>query len=134
MAPRAPAGPKTAWRERARDLKLEISALALAYGDPRTPAIARIAALGVAGYALSPIDLIPDPIPILGYLDDLLLLPLGVWIALRLIPAEVMADARARVRSGDIPPLGSHRLAGTVIVALWIISVAIAVWLTLRWL
>ncbi|KPV50506.1 hypothetical protein SE17_26560, partial [Kouleothrix aurantiaca] len=75
---------------RARHLKAEIYALYLAYRDPRVPWYARVFVACVVGYALSPIDLIPDFVPVLGYLDDLIVLPLGLSIALRLIPAEVM--------------------------------------------
>jgi uncharacterized membrane protein YkvA (DUF1232 family) len=85
------------WKARARELKNEIHALLIAYRDPRTPWPARLWLALVVGYALSPIDLIPDFIPVLGYLDDLLLLPLGIALAVRLIPAEVMADARKTV-------------------------------------
>ncbi len=95
-------------------------ALYLAYRDPRTPWHARLWAALVVAYAFSPIDLIPDFIPILGYLDDLVLLPLGVALALKLIPAEVMADSRAKadaVMAGGKPV---NRVAGAVIIALWI--------------
>lgn len=83
-------------RDFARHLKGELLALSLAARDPRTPWPARLLALLVLAYALSPIDLIPDFIPVLGQLDDLLLVPAGLWLALRLIPPPVMADARAR--------------------------------------
>ena len=79
----------------AKQLKAELLALSLAARDPRTPWYARAFALLVLAYALSPIDLIPDFIPVLGYLDDLLLVPAGLWLALRLIPPGVMAGARA---------------------------------------
>ncbi|UBV44035.1 DUF1232 domain-containing protein [Deinococcus taeanensis] len=78
----------------ARRLKAELVALSLAARDPRTPWYARAWALLVLAYALSPIDLIPDFIPVLGQLDDLLLVPAGLWVALRLIPPAVMAGAR----------------------------------------
>ncbi|MBB5233471.1 YkvA family protein [Deinococcus budaensis] len=83
-------------RALARRLKTELHALSLAARDPRTPWPARLLALGVLAYALSPIDLIPDFIPVLGQLDDLLLLPAGLWLALRLIPRDVLSDARAQ--------------------------------------
>ncbi|WP_019588289.1 YkvA family protein [Deinococcus apachensis] len=83
-------------RDLARHLKGELLALSLAARDPRTPWPARLLALLVLAYALSPIDLIPDFIPVLGQLDDLLLVPAGLWLALRLIPPPVLADARAR--------------------------------------
>lgn len=80
----------------ARGLKAELLALSLAARDSRTPWLARVLALLVLAYALSPIDLIPDPIPVLGQLDDLLIVPAGLWLVLRLIPPDVLADARAR--------------------------------------
>ena len=84
----------TRLRAAAKQLKRNIAALYFAYRDPRTPWYAKGLAILIVVYALSPIDLIPDFIPILGYLDDLLLVPLGIWIALRIIPPQVMADAR----------------------------------------
>src|SRR6266496_3022762 len=83
-------------KQRARILKREVYALYLAVRDPRTPWYAKAFAAFVVAYALSPIDLIPDPIPVLGYLDDLILVPLGVVIALRMIPEEIMTDARTQ--------------------------------------
>ncbi|SEJ78095.1 Uncharacterized membrane protein YkvA, DUF1232 family [Deinococcus reticulitermitis] len=82
------------FKELARRLKAELLALSLAARDPRTPWYARAWALLVLAYALSPIDLIPDFVPVLGYLDDLLLVPAGLWLALRLLPPAVLADAR----------------------------------------
>ena len=79
-------------KHKARLLKTEVYAIYLAYKDPRVPWYARIFAVCVVGYAFSPIDLIPDPIPILGYLDDLILVALGIAIALKMIPKEVMAE------------------------------------------
>ena len=81
-------------KRRANALKREVTALYFAYRDPRTPWYARLFCLLVVSYMLSPIDLIPDFIPVLGYLDDLVLIPLGITLALRMIPAPVMADAR----------------------------------------
>ena len=78
-------------KHKARLLKIEVYAIYLAYKDPRVPWYARIIAVCVVGYAFSPIDLIPDPIPILGYLDDLILVPLGIALVLKMIPKEVMA-------------------------------------------
>lgn len=88
------------WKERAKALKTELRALRIAYGDPRTPWFAKAWLLLVIAYAFSPIDLIPDFIPVLGYLDDLLLLPLGIALAIRLIPAEVLAQARQKAAQG----------------------------------
>ena len=81
-------------RDRARRLKSDVVALYLAARDPRTPRIAKVLAILVAAYALSPIDLIPDFVPVLGLLDDLVLVPLGIALVLRLVPREVMEDAR----------------------------------------
>ena len=79
----------------------ERAALYLAYRDPRTPWYARVAAILVIAYALSPIDLIPDFIPVLGYLDDLIILPLGIFFAMKLIPAEIMVSAREKAAYSD---------------------------------
>ncbi len=111
-------------------MKTEVYALYLAYRDPRVPWYARLFAACVVGYAFSPIDLIPDPIPVLGYLDDLVLVPLGVALALRLIPAEVMAENRAKAR--EIVQQGKpvNRVAAVVIVAVWLLLAAlVAAWL-----
>jgi uncharacterized membrane protein YkvA (DUF1232 family) len=115
---------------RARTLKRDTYALYLAARDPRTPWYARGLAALIVAYAFSPIDLIPDFIPVLGYLDDLLLVPLGVALLLRLVPADVMADARARASvelAGNRPK--SYVAAG-VIALIWILLAAVAcVWL-----
>ena len=84
------------WKQRAKGIKRDVYSLYLAYRDARTPWYAKVFAALVVAYAFSPIDLIPDFIPVLGYLDDLLLLPLGIVLAIKLIPAEVMADARLK--------------------------------------
>ena len=95
------------WKAWANRLKIEIYALYLAYRDPRTPWYAKVVAACVVGYAFSPIDLIPDFIPLVGYLDDLLLLPLGVALALRLVPsAGVEREPGAGGRAGGAEPAG----------------------------
>jgi uncharacterized membrane protein YkvA (DUF1232 family) len=107
---------------------VEVHALYLAARDPRTPWLARAVAVGVAAYAFSPIDLIPDFIPVLGYVDDLILVPLGVLLALRLIPAPVMADCRQRAREAQARPV--NWLAAAVIVLVWLGLAALGVfWL-----
>ncbi|MGI8477791.1 MAG: DUF1232 domain-containing protein [Thermomicrobiales bacterium] len=118
------------WKAEARKLKTEIRALALASRDPRTPWHARAVVVLVVAYALSPIDLIPDFIPVLGLLDDLILLPLGIALALRLIPPEVMRDSRERVRAD--PPGPANRRAAAVIVLVWVLIVVAAAWLVWR--
>jgi uncharacterized membrane protein YkvA (DUF1232 family) len=111
------------WRRRAGALKQATSALYLAARHPRTPWYAKLLAALVVAYALSPIDLIPDPIPVLGYLDDLVLLPLGIWLTLRLIPTEVWVECQARARDASGAPLPRSRVAAVVIVALWLVAI-----------
>ena len=108
------------WQTAARALKRELYALYLASRDPRTPWYAKAAIAGVLAYALSPIDLIPDFIPVLGYLDDLVLLPAGVWVALRLIPPAVMAESRARAEEAVRLPASKAGLI--VVLGLWAFS------------
>lgn len=87
------------WKQRARNLKKETYALFLAYKDPRTPWYAKLFTGLVVAYAFSPIDLIPDFIPVLGYLDDLVLVPLGAAVAIKMIPPEVMAECRTKAQT-----------------------------------
>ena len=89
----------------ARELKCDVHALYLAARDPRVPWYAKAVALGVAGYALSPIDLIPDFIPVIGHLDDLIIVPLGIWLAVRLIPADVLEEHRVAARENGKRPV-----------------------------
>ena len=102
----------------ARNLKRDSVALYLASRDPRVPWYAKALAIAIAAYALSPIDLIPDFIPVLGYLDDLILLPLGIWLALALIPDDVMADCRTKAAAVLQRPIS--RAGMIAIVVLWI--------------
>src|ERR1700682_3875895 len=102
----------------ARAIKRDVHAIYLAARDPRVPWYAKALALCVAGYALSPIDLIPDFIPVLGYLDDLIIIPVGIAIAIRLIATEVMAECRARARTSLASGGPSGRIAAAVIVAI----------------
>ena len=118
-------GPFAALKSWARGLTRDVVALWIAARDPRTPLMAKLVAGAVAAYALSPIDLIPDFIPILGYLDDLLLVPAGIWLAVRLVPRALLAEFRAAAEKGDRP----RSLAGAVvIVALWLAACGAAVW------
>jgi uncharacterized membrane protein YkvA (DUF1232 family) len=109
------------WKRWAGQLKSETYALYLAYRDPRVPLHAKLFAALVVGYAFSPIDLIPDSIPVLGYLDDLLLVPLGVALAVRMIPEDVLSESRQKAREmverGERPV---SRAAAAVIVVLWL--------------
>ena len=103
----------------ARTLKRDVVALWIAARDPRTPIAAKVIAGAVAAYALSPIDLILDFIPVLGYLDDLLIAPLGIWVAVRLIPAPLLAEFRAAATARSRP---TSRAAAAAVIALWLIS------------
>jgi uncharacterized membrane protein YkvA (DUF1232 family) len=107
-----------AWRRRARRLKREIYALYYASKHPRVPWYAKVVAACVVAYAFSPIDLIPDPVPVLGYLDDLVLLPLGVALVLRLIPNDVLTECRRQADERQARPV--NWIAAGVIVAIWI--------------
>jgi uncharacterized membrane protein YkvA (DUF1232 family) len=112
-------------RKRARRLKTEIYALYLAYRDPRVPWYARLFAAGVVAYAFSPLDLIPDFIPIIGLLDDLILVPLGIVLALRMIPASVMAECRQRADEKLREGRPTNWLVAGVIIAIWLALAAL---------
>ena len=122
------------WRERVRALKRDVYALYLAYRDPRTPWAARIVAACVVAYALSPIDLIPDFVPVLGTLDDLILVPLGLLLAIRLIPPEVMADCRARADTLAESGKPVSRAGMAAIIVMWVLGAAALGVLAVRWL
>lgn len=109
-------------------IRRDVVAVYYAARDPRTPLAVRLLAVVVAAYALSPIDLIPDFIPVLGYLDDLLIVPVGLWIVIRLVPDHVLAAARAKAATALERPLS--RAAAVFIVSLWIGGLAAcAYWL-----
>ena len=107
-------------KNKARLLKTEAYAIYLAYKDPRVPWYARIFAVCVVGYAFSPIDLIPDPIPILGYLDDLVLIPLGIALVLKMIPKEVVAECREQAKFRMLQEKPVNWVAATVIFGIWV--------------
>ena len=108
-------GSLRAW---ARDLKRDVVALWLAARDPRVPWRAKLVAGAVAAYALSPIDLIPDFIPVLGYLDDLLIIPAGIWLAIRLIPLPVLTELRDQAGAWAERP--TSRAAAAAVVLVWL--------------
>ena len=115
------------WKRQAEKLKKETYALYLAYRDPRTPWVARLFSALVVAYAFSPIDLIPDPIPILGYLDDLLLVPLGVYLALKMIPPDVLKECREQSELVTASGKPTSKAAAVAVVAIWLLlAVAIA--------
>jgi uncharacterized membrane protein YkvA (DUF1232 family) len=112
-------------RSRARNLQIDILALLLAFRDPRTPWTARGLIALVLAYALSPIDLIPDFIPVLGYLDDLILLPLGIALAVRMIPPQVMADSRLNAQQAKGLGRGMGIVGAGIIVLIWILAIIV---------
>ncbi len=119
------------WKRKARELKVQVYALYLAYKDPRVPRYAKIFAACVVGYAFSPIDLIPDPIPVLGYLDDLVIVPLGVALALRMIPRDVLAECQEQARELIKQGKPVNRVAAAVIIAIWILAAALVIYIVM---
>jgi uncharacterized membrane protein YkvA (DUF1232 family) len=117
-------------RSWARGIKRDVHALYLSARDPRVPWYAKAVALAVAAYAMSPIDLIPDFIPVLGYLDDVILVPLGILLAVRLIPPAILAEHRATASDVGLRP---SRAAAIVIIAIWIGLALVAVGATARY-
>ena len=113
-------------RRWARTVKRDVVALYLAAGDPRVPWYAKAVAACVAAYALSPIDLIPDFIPVLGYLDDVVLVPLGILLAVRLVPADVMAELRDEAERRAARPVS--RIGAIAIVVIWLSAAAALAW------
>jgi uncharacterized membrane protein YkvA (DUF1232 family) len=109
-----------------------VHAVYLALRDPRVPWYARLFAACVIAYAFSPIDLIPDPIPVLGYLDDLVIVPLGIALALRMIPKPVLAECRLRAEAAGGLRKPKNYAAAAVIVAIWILLAWLAVRVVMR--
>ena len=120
------------WKQKSRHLKIEIYALYLAYRDPRVPWYAKAFVALVVGYAFSPIDLIPDFIPVLGYLDDLVLIPLGVAIALKMIPEKIMEDCRIRSKEVMSKKKPINRVAAVVIICIWLMLIVMTIALVVR--
>ena len=129
QAPYRAGGPLARVKAWAARLKTDVIALSIAACDPRTPLAAKFLAASVAAYVFSPVDLIPDFVPVLGYLDDLLIVPLGIWLAVRLIPPALMAEFRERARSSARP---SGRAGAVAVVAIWIAGAALAGWMIWR--
>ena len=126
----ASAGYVARLRQRARDIKRDTYTLYLACKDPRTPWYVKTFAGGIVAYAVSPIDLIPDFIPVLGYLDDLILVPLGIALAVKMIPEPVLVDCRAMALAAAEKP--TSRTAAAVIIAIWIALAGLVVWFVAR--
>jgi uncharacterized membrane protein YkvA (DUF1232 family) len=122
-------------KEWARRLMADVVALWFCTRHPRTPLLAKALAAALVAYAFSPIDLIPDFIPVLGYLDELILLPAGIWLVLKLVPEDVMAECRGQAarwleekKSGPRSYLGA-----ALIVTLWLVALIFVGWLAWRW-
>lgn len=109
----------------AKNIKRDVHAVWLAARDPRTPLLAKALALIVAAYAVSPIDLIPDFIPIIGYLDDLIIVPLGIMLVVRLIPAEVMREHRETAAQASRRPVS--RITAGVFIVIWVMCAVLLV-------
>jgi uncharacterized membrane protein YkvA (DUF1232 family) len=113
-------------KERARHLKSETLALWFAARHPGTPWYAKLLVAGIVAYALSPIDLIPDFIPVLGYLDELIVIPLGIVLAVRMIPPPILEECRARAQEAIAGARPTSRIAALVIVGVWLATAAFA--------
>jgi uncharacterized membrane protein YkvA (DUF1232 family) len=116
----------------ARTIKRDTHAIYLAARDPRVPWYAKVLAFAVAGYALSPIDLIPDFIPVVGYLDDVIVVPLGIALVVKLIPPDVMSEHRHLAAAAQDRPIS--RTAAILIAIVWAICIVSVLWLFYRWL
>lgn len=118
-------------KTRARALKREVVAVYLAAKDPRTPWYAKGLVFLIVAYALSPIDLIPDFVPVLGYLDDLIIIPSGIWLAIRMVPPEVLSEAREAAATDSVER-SVGRVGLAIIIALWLFLLLAAIYLVLR--
>jgi uncharacterized membrane protein YkvA (DUF1232 family) len=114
------------WKEWARTIRRDAHALYLAARDPRVPWYAKALAITVAAYAASPIDLIPDFIPVIGYVDDLIIVPLGIALVIKLIPPEIMAEHRELATAAQDRPVS--RTAAAIIIAIWGAAIALTIW------
>ncbi len=114
-------------KQRARHLKAETFALYLAARGPRTPWYAKLLVASIVAYAFSPIDLIPDFVPVLGYLDDLILIPMGIALAIKLVPHPVLAECRARAQETIQNGKPVSRIAGAVIAVIWLVLATLCI-------
>lgn len=119
------------WKEKAKQLKTDTYVLYLAYKDPRVPWYVKVFIAIIVGYALSPIDLIPDFIPVLGYLDDLIIIPVGISLVIKMIPKEVLEECRGKAISKPIS-VKSKWVAAFIIVFIWLLIAYIVLRFILR--
>src|SRR3954466_6265580 len=110
----------------ARAIRRDVVAVWIAGRDPRVPWYAKGVAIAVAAYALSPIDLIPDFVPVLGYLDDLVIVPLGIWLVMILLPPDVIAECRAKASAAAARPISKAGMA--IVIALWLVGALLTGW------
>ena len=121
------------WKQKAAQLKKQSLALYFAWRDPRTPWYAKGWMIVVLAYAFSPIDLIPDFIPVLGYLDDLIIVPLGVYLAIRMVPAGVMQECQAKAEESLGQDVPQFKWMGVIVVAIWVVVILLIIlWLVGR--
>ena len=116
-----PAPAMQSLKQLVRKLKKETYAIYLASKHPKVPWYARLLAAGVVAYAFSPIDLIPDMIPVIGYLDDLLIVPVGIWLVLKMIPPEVLAECREKAEAATSEGKPTNWVAAGVVIAIWVL-------------
>jgi uncharacterized membrane protein YkvA (DUF1232 family) len=119
------------WKTKSKQLKSEIAAFYLAYKHPRTPWYARVLAALIIGYALSPIDLIPDFIPVVGYLDDLIIVPAGIALLIKIIPRDILEECRAKAKSDLLNRKPKNWIAVIIIVLIWLLAIYLT--LSLIW-
>ena len=119
------------WKAKAKLLRTEIVALYLASKHPGTPWYAKVLAALIIGYALSPIDLIPDFIPVVGYLDDLIIIPAGIALLIKIIPRDVLEECRAKAQSDVLNRKSKNWVAGVIIFLIWLLGIYLV--LSLLW-
>ena len=122
----------TRLKQKSGQLKVKTYALYLAYKDPRTPFYAKVLAACIVGYAFSPIDLIPDFIPVLGYLDDIILIPLGIALVLKMIPDAVIQECEKKAKATLNQDRPKSRTAAVIIIAIWLLLIALFLLLILK--
>ena len=125
-------GKTKSWKNKVQTLKAETYALYLAYKHPDTPRYAKVFAGLVVAYAFSPIDLIPDFIPIIGYLDDLILVPLGIWLSHRMIPVEVIEDCRRQAREVLEEERPANWYIAVIIITIWVFLAGFSIYLLFK--
>jgi len=113
------------WKTKAKQLRSEVYALYLASKHPKTPWHAKAFAVFIIGYALSPVDLIPDFIPVVGYIDDLIIVPAGISLLIKMIPKEILEECREKARSQSVGKKRSKWIAGAIIILIWLLVIYI---------